>query len=196
MKYNVYDFDQTIYDGDSTVDFYQYCVKKYPAALFALPQTGLYYFIYKAKRCNKNRFKEVFYQFLKYVPDIEGNIREFWRIQRQKIKSWYLDCRRDSDIIISASPYFLLEPICHLMHTGLLLASLVDLQTGKTRGENCYSEEKVRRLKEAVPDFEIERFYSDSYSDSPLAQLAQESFLVCGDRRLAWDENKKVSEKI
>lgn len=25
---NVYDFDKTIYDGDSTIDFYLYCVKK------------------------------------------------------------------------------------------------------------------------------------------------------------------------
>ena len=28
---NVYDFDGTIYDGDSTFDFYKYCMKKHPA---------------------------------------------------------------------------------------------------------------------------------------------------------------------
>lgn len=196
MRYNVYDFDKTIYDGDSTVEFYKYCIKKYPAALLALPKTALYYFIYKAKRCSKTRFKEVFYRFLKYVPDIEENISAFWRIHQKNIKSWYLDCRRDSDIIISASPYFLLEPICHQLHTGPLLASLVELQTGKTLGENCYGKEKVRRLKEAVPDFEIEKFYSDSYSDSPLAQLAQESFLVRKDELLSWDKNEKKLEKI
>ena len=27
---NVFDFDKTIYDGDCTVDFYMYCLKKYP----------------------------------------------------------------------------------------------------------------------------------------------------------------------
>lgn len=26
---NVYDFDGTIYDGDSTIDFYKFCLKKY-----------------------------------------------------------------------------------------------------------------------------------------------------------------------
>lgn len=28
MNFNVYDFDHTIYDGDCTVDFYLFCMKK------------------------------------------------------------------------------------------------------------------------------------------------------------------------
>ena len=28
MKINMYDFDDTIYDGDSSVDFIKYCYKK------------------------------------------------------------------------------------------------------------------------------------------------------------------------
>ena len=30
---NIYDFDETIYDSDSTKDFYFYCLKKYPKIL-------------------------------------------------------------------------------------------------------------------------------------------------------------------
>ena len=34
---NVYDFDKTIYDGDSTIDFYFYCLKKHPKIILCLP---------------------------------------------------------------------------------------------------------------------------------------------------------------
>ena len=31
---NVYDFDGTIYDGDSSIDFYLFCIKRKPSILF------------------------------------------------------------------------------------------------------------------------------------------------------------------
>ena len=37
---NVYDFDDTIYAGDSTVDFFFYCLKKKPAIVYV---AGLQY---------------------------------------------------------------------------------------------------------------------------------------------------------
>ena len=36
---NVYDFDKTIYRGDSTVDFWRHCLRRYPGAARALPGT-------------------------------------------------------------------------------------------------------------------------------------------------------------
>ena len=35
---NLYDFDETIYDGDSTRDFVLYCYKNYPRTLAYLPR--------------------------------------------------------------------------------------------------------------------------------------------------------------
>ena len=67
-----------------------------------------------------------------------------------------------------------------------LLASRVDKHTGKTDGENCHGAEKVRRLHEAYPDVEIAEFYSDSRSDSPLAELAEHAYLVHGQTRTPW----------
>ena len=58
--------------------------------------------------------------------------------------------------------------------------------TGKTDGENCHGAEKVRRLHEAYPDVEIAEFYSDSRSDSPLAELAEHAYLVHGQTRTPW----------
>ena len=36
------------------------------------------------------------------------------------------------------------------------------------------------------PNGEIEKFYSDSYSDSPLAEISKEAFLVKGDELKKW----------
>ena len=35
---NVYDFDGTIYDGDSTVDFFLHALKRNPSVLLHLPK--------------------------------------------------------------------------------------------------------------------------------------------------------------
>ena len=34
---NAYDFDETIYDGDSSVDFYLYCLKRKPSIIIMAP---------------------------------------------------------------------------------------------------------------------------------------------------------------
>ena len=36
MRIDVYDFDGTIYDGDSTVDFTRFCLRRHPAVLAGL----------------------------------------------------------------------------------------------------------------------------------------------------------------
>jgi phosphoserine phosphatase len=41
-------------------------------------------------------------------------------------------------------------------------------------------------MREEYPDVEIDRFYSDSLADTPLAKLARESFMVKGDSIFAF----------
>ena len=43
-----------------------------------------------------------------------------------------------------------------------------------------------RRLREYAPDFHMLEFYSDSRSDTPLAQVSDKAFLVKGDELLPW----------
>lgn len=38
MRIDVYDFDGTIYDGDSTVDFTRFCLRRHPGVLAGLPK--------------------------------------------------------------------------------------------------------------------------------------------------------------
>ena len=44
-------------------------------------------------------------------------------------------------------------------------------------------------MREAYPETQIDRFYSDSKSDTPLAKLAQSAFLVTGDEISAFPLN-------
>jgi len=177
---NVYDFDNTIYRGDSSFDFYCHCRARYPRVkrdVFGVLPLALDFLLHKR---DKTRTKERFYRYLSFVPDVESEVLRFWETHEQNVKSWYLKQKRADDLIISASPVFLLTPVCERLGVRLI-ASRVEAQTGIYDGLNCHDEEKVRRMRERYPDVEIDRFYSDSLADAPLAKLAHEAFLVKGD---------------
>lgn len=186
---NVFDFDKTVYDGDSTYDFVIYCMKKHPKAVLHLPRIGFYSLKYYAFHLgDKTEFKEKMYAFLKCC-DTENDVKGFWNTHLSGIKQFYLDMKKSDDLIISASPEFLLKPLEKELGFTVI-ASRVDPKSGKYTGKNCYHEEKVRRFRELFPDRTIDSFYSDSYSDEPLALLSKRAYIVEGDRLIDWDFNK------
>lgn len=183
---NAYDFDKTIYNNDSTADFYIFCIKKHPSLFFSLFKTAFFavrYYVFKFG--NKTQFKQGMYSFLKGI-DAESLAEEFWEKKAEGIKSFYLKQQRYDDVIISASPEFLLSPICRRLNIKYLIASRVNPKTGLYTGENCHGNEKVKRFYERFPNGKIDKFYSDSHSDDPLAEIANESFLVKGDKLYPW----------
>ena len=91
------------------------------------------------------------------------------------------------DLVVSASPEFLLAPACRRLGIRPPIASRVDARTGRYTGLNCKGAEKVSRFREQYPDAEIGQFYSDSRSDAPLAHLARRAFLVRGDSYTSWE---------
>ena len=186
---NVYDFDKTIYNGDSTLDFYFFCLKKKPFILKQFPKQFYSAIRYKLKKITKTEFKEKFYTFLYDLDNIDNLLELFWNKNQNKIKDFYLKQKRDDDVIISASPTFLLEPICKKLNIKYLIASKVDKHTGKYTGTNCYGEEKVRRFNELFTNSPIDNFYSDSLSDTPIAKLARHAFLVSGNSIKKWKED-------
>ncbi|MGN0515325.1 MAG: haloacid dehalogenase-like hydrolase [Lachnospiraceae bacterium] len=187
---NVFDFDKTIYDGDSTIDFYFYCIRKHPVLVFCLPYQVWCLIKYKIKIIDKTKFKEEFYCFLKKIDDVDSDIKKFWDLNQHKIKKWYLKIQQPDDLVISASPEFLLQEICKRIGICKLIASIVNEKTGKYTGINCYGEEKINRFKECFFDARIQNFYSDSKSDQPMANLAENAFIVNGDEIKEWKNEK------
>ena len=189
---NGYDFDKTIYDGDSTMDFYLFCLKRHKGILhlaFPLVKGAVRYYVLNIG--TKTIMKENMYRFLTKI-DAEKDIRDFWKSNKSKIKMWYKKQQKPDDLVISASPYFLLEPICEYLGISRLIASRVDVNTGKYTGENCHGDEKVKMFKEQYGE-KIEEFYSDSYNDEPLALMSEKAFMVKGSKITEWQfRNKKV----
>lgn len=182
---NVYDFDHTIYRGDSTVDFWRYCLSKYPKSVVTLPLACIYGVAFKLHLCSRERFKKVFYRFLRYVPNTRNAVERFWDSHEQRVEEWYLRQKQDDDLIISASPEFLIRPVCDRLGVRCI-ASEVAHNTGKLLGANCRGAEKLRLLRNVYPEETIDEFYSDSKSDIFLARVAQRAFLVNGEKRKEW----------
>ena len=178
MKTNLYDFDKTIYNGDSTLDFYFFCLRRKVVIIKYLPIFFIYFILFKLNKKTKEDMKEKFYLFLTCFDNINVLVEDFWKYNERKIKEFYRVKSNKNDIVISASPEFLLRPICNKLSINNLIASKVDSKTGRYIGKNCAGEEKVNRLKKEFNNIVIEEVYSDSYDDTPILKLGKKSYLV------------------
>ena len=183
---NVYDFDQTVFWPDSSFCFVKYCLRHYPrAVLSTLPGVGIFGLLRLMEKAETKDLKERIFSFLPLLDDVDRIVEEFWEEHRGNLQPWYLRQKRDDDLIISASPEFLLRPICDELGVSLI-ATVMDPYTGKIHGPNCHDEEKVRRFKREYPDVRVESFYSDSLADAPMAALADYAYLVKNGAPTPW----------
>ena len=190
-EYNVYDFDGTIYDGDSSVDLFLYILKKYPISLFILPRFIFYAVKYRLGICSKEILKAVFFSFLKFVPDIDRELINFWQINERKIYKWYKEKDHKSDVIISASPEFLIRPVMEKYNVYTVIGTNVCKKTGDFLGKNCHGVEKVKRFKKELGDTaKVVTFYSDSKSDFPMAEISQKAYLIKNGKKISWIAEK------
>lgn len=179
MKLNVYDFDGTIYDGDSSIDFIKYLMNKNKKTLLNIPKMIYYFIKYKIKLITKEEMKECFFSVLESFNNIDELIEEFWKKNEYKIKDFFKNSKQNNIIIASASPEFLLKPIKNKYKIKDLFASPIDKNTGKYKGVNCHGVEKIKVINNKYPDCIIETMYSDDYkADKPLLELAKKSYIV------------------
>ena len=180
--YNLYDFDKTIYNGDSSIDFFLYSLKRNWSIIKYIPKDVIAIIKYKTKKISKKEMKEIFFSFLNEIHDIDIHIENFWHKHRRKIKKWYLLQEHSRDIIITASPDFLIKPMGTYLKVKDVIATKVDKTTGKFTSNNCYGEEKVKRLYEKYSKIKVNEAYSDSLSDIPMLKLATNQYLVKKDK--------------
>ena len=183
---NTYDFDKTIFYPDSSYCFYLYCLRHYPGAMVkTLPRSIVSGLRYAAGKGNAKMLKQQLFSYLPGLPDVDRAVQDFWDENRQRLAKWYMRQKRSDDVIISASPEFLLQPICDELGVRLI-GTRMDKHTGKISGENCHDKEKVRRFYEEFPGACTEEFYSDSLSDTPMAEIAQQAFIVRKEKLSPW----------
>lgn len=185
IKMNVYDFDNTIYRGESGVDLFLYYLKKDPKLLAKIPWGLSAVLKYKAGKMSLEQALEnysgVVEDYCRGIENIDSDVTEFWDNNSRKIKSFYLRQRRDDDVILSACIDVVLEEICKRLNIKNYIASTTDLDSMKLVNF-CFRENKVKAFRERYPDAVVENFYTDSYNDQPMIDLAQNAYLVRGDR--------------
>ena len=180
---NVYDFDNTIYDGESVIDFYLFALKKNPRLITVLPK--LIQMLIRYKTCRIS-VEELLFVAEKYAAKVLGEmdftaiVSEFWDKNQKKIKEFYLKQKASDDVVLSASWSFLIEEMCQRLGIKTVIASNIDVKTGKI-SQLCFREKKVQLFKEKFPDTLIEKFYTDSMNDAPMFSLAEHIYLVKGN---------------
>ena len=186
----LFDFDGTITKKDSFIELIKYYkgTRSFYTGLILLSPFLL---LYKAGIIKNWRTKElVFTYFFKNEPYeiFKNRCKEFsLNVIPSLIKPSASEAienhikNGDRVVIISASFEDVLTNWCELMQIDLIGTRITvkkGLITGKIEGKNCYGDEKVKRLKEAIDIRQFSEIYAygDSIGDLPLLKLADHSF--------------------
>lgn len=209
-KLIVYDFDKTIYGGESGTNFFTYYLKNYPlkGLLFGLTylKEVLFYLI---KITDLKRLKERFFIFLESHSneEIEKIVDGFWKEYGKKMYSWTQEelrkNRKEADMVIvtSATPLFLLERLIPEMGYDMVFGTEFqgdgeEKFVAEIKGENNKGMEKVRKLdkwaKENNIEYEIIKFYSDSLADKPLYDIAEKKYWIKKGKKLEGMPGRKT----
>ena len=199
---NVYDFDGTIYHPDCALNFMTWCLKRHPSLLFTYAPKMIKCAIqYKRKKIPRFIFERTFFSFLCKVDDFDVQIEKFWDKNIKRMSAWYLAQKRPDDLIISASPNCIIEPIARRLGVNYM-ATEYDRDVGAFVDNLMFAREKAAYIFDhGFP--EIENFYSDSLADTPLALCAEKAHLVTHKAQVVEDwptldveTLKKVHDKI
>lgn len=180
---NVYDFDDTIYRGDTSIDLIKYTLIKHPFLMlkyiFKFIKKGV---LYKLNKVEFKEVKETLFMFLIEIKDLDKYLEKFTDKYMKNIKSWYKEKQKKEDLVISASYTIWIKKFCDRLNIKNVIGTEVDLKTGKIIGNNCSGEEKLKRFDKLFPNIEILESYSDSKKDIPLLERAKQGYVVKGDK--------------
>ena len=193
-KLSVYDFDKTIYNGETLNDFYRFYLIKKPWKIYTVFFQLWYFLLYVLKIINLEKLKENFLRFLngENTGELKKLIREFWEKKESKINLWVKDeilkNKKETEILvaISASPTFLIIDRLRLMGFDVVIGTDFLFESTKFHShitsKNCKNYEKVKRLDKWAEDnniqYDIVNFYSDSIADKPLFDLAEHKYWI------------------
>lgn len=183
---NAYDFDETIYAGECSVEFFMYCFRLDPSLIKFLPGVIKGFILYKKEKVTLeqllNDYGRVMEEYLStHSLGMEEAVTKFWDKHIKKIKPFYLGQKKEDDVIITASPEFLMREACERLGIKNLICTKMDVKTGKIE-KPCFREAKIDCFLEHFPEGEIDEFYTDSMNDKFLMPFAQKVFLVKGSK--------------
>lgn len=186
-KIAVFDFDGTLFQGDATKDFcwFYYRKKTLKSYYFLIQLT--YWFINHLGLISTTKFKSKFIAFLNNsnTEQINNLLTLFWEQKRAFVREHLLkeiNELKKNDIyivVISASPELFIKDFCLSLGINAVIGSQLIVKNNKySLLKNCRGKEKLIRLKQAIPGFEMVAAYSDNEDDAALLKLAENGYWV------------------
>jgi len=178
---NVFDFDKTLIDKDTLFGFYKFIAGKSSFFVFKKVCLLVIAVFYKIGLINNDRLKSIgIWLFLKgkersYIKDSGSRYAATLKLN-DVYQNYYKDLPSTSKLVISAS---LIEYLSPLFSDENLIASTLLYKNNIVVGLDCnmYGEAKREALAKRGL-YKINRFFTDSFVDAPLMELADEVFLV------------------
>lgn len=183
---NAYDFDETVYSGECSIEFFLYCLRLDPSLIKFIPGVIKGFFLYKKEKITLEQMMNDYGRKIEdYISthslSFEEAVVKFWDKHIKKIKPFYLNQKTEDDIIITASPDFLMREVCNRLGVCNLICTGFDLKTGKITSP-CFREAKVDCFLKNFPDGKIDKFYTDSMNDKFLMPFSDEVYIVKGSK--------------
>lgn len=181
---NVYDFDNTIYDGESCLDMFFYFVKKDSSLLKFIPKVLKAFAEYKKGNITieqaLEKYAPLIEDYLGRNPGLLSDTSDFWDRHMKKIKDFYADIQKPDDMIITAAPEDSMREICARLGIKKYIGTVIESDTGKIK-RLCLRENKVKAFFDEFPDGRIDTFYTDSpENDKPLIDISESAYVVKG----------------
>lgn len=211
----VFDFDGTIYKGESLFDLYLFSVRYEPRVLKYIAPVAQCGIRYKTGHAELQTMERKPGRVIhRYLQDIDASKRvarlcgsnpsptvpskrggdpvaashaglnalseAFWNRKFHKIKAWYQP--QPDDVIVTASFDLTVGDACRRLGIRHLIASTIDPETLEISHLN-FRTNKAKRFREIYgPDAVIDEFYTDSYHDQSMIDMARTAYLVKGNR--------------
>lgn len=187
---NVYDFDNTIFNGDTEDRFFDYIFARRKDLWVYKLNHDFWEHFYKCRWFeDKTWIRELQYLVLRKLDNVDEMIDGYCEESFQYIQPWYLEVKRPDDVIATGSPVFLVAPILKKLGISGLVATDLNKHTGKITGHFANYGFKVTEFQKKYNLDDIDEFYSDAWSDHYIAKYAKKAYLVHGDgQRTEWNE--------
>lgn len=187
---NVYDFDKTIFWGDTEDRFFAFIFEKRKDLWLYKWNHRFWEEFYKMGLFHDKTFiRQAQYTVLRKIDDVDAMLEEYWEENACHMMAWYEKVKRPDDVIATGTPAFVMLPVLRRLGLTGLVATDMDKRTGKINGRFATYHHKVDAFKKQYSLDEIDEFYSDAWSDHYLAEYAKKAYVVHDNEQITeWNE--------
>ncbi len=177
----VFDFDNTLYHGESAVDFALWMIRHNRKVLLWLPRIIWNLLKYKLCLINLKSLMQPANAFLRTIIRDEKQMQRavacFWETHRRFLNREMIAKIRPGDVIITAGPSFLFAPIRAELKDVRMICTEIDLRRKQLIYINMH-DNKTKRFREEFGQTPIARFFTDSFNDRAMMEIAERVYLV------------------